>query len=148
MADSEVTSKNPVGRPPKFKDAYELQTKFEDWRLTFNIGGERFGEFPEVEGFCDYIDSYRDLFSEYEKKPEFSDTVKRIKNWIYYRKKQLTGAGKYPVALFIFDAKNNAGYVEKMEQDITSGGEKFSPVLVRFIDDSGTDAGNTDTEGV
>lgn len=30
------------------------------------------------------------------------------------------------------------GYVEKTEQDITSGGEKIAPVLVKFID------GNTD----
>lgn len=114
------------GRPPHFDTPDKLWAAFLEWKETFKLGGERFGEFPDVEGFCDYVDAYRDMLSEYEKKEGFSSTIKKMRNWIYFRKKQLTGAGKYPVALFIFDAKNNAGYVEKLEQDITSGGEKVT----------------------
>lgn len=115
---------NPVGRPPKFSSAEELEHKFRDWRQELN-GGSLNGEVPDVEGFCDYIDSYRDLFSEYESKPEFSDTIKRIKNWMYYRKKQLAFGGKMNPTVYIFDAKNNHGYVDKTEQDLTSKGEKI-----------------------
>lgn len=119
----------PAGRPPKFASDDELQALFEAWKSEFESGGLKAGEIPDVEGFCDYADAYRDLFSEYEKKPEFSDTIKRIKNWIYYKKKQLAMQGRMPAPIFIFDAKNNAGYVDKTEQDVSHSGE------VQFVND-------------
>lgn len=115
---------------------------FYNWQKTFGLGGERFGEVPDVEGFCDYIDSYRQLFMEYEKKPEYSTTVKKIKNWMYYRKKQLAMSGKINAAVYIFDAKNNHDYVDKVEQeirqDVTSKGEQIhtgidSDMLSQFL---------------
>lgn len=117
------------GRPPKFSTDEELQAKFQEWKDSFAPSGANSGEIPDVEGFCDFIDAYRDLFSEYEKKPEFSDTIKRIKNWIYYRKKQLAMSNKMNATVFIFDAKNNAGYVDKTEQDVSHSGE------VSFVND-------------
>lgn len=105
------------GAPPKFLTVEPLLEKFYAWREEFQPGGTLVNEIPDVEGFCYYIDSYRDLLSEYEKKEEFSDAIKRIKNWIYYRKKQLAMTGKMPAPLFIFDAKNNAGYTDKTEVD-------------------------------
>lgn len=114
---------HPGGAPPKFQTSDQLNTKFLEWKELFKLGSEKFGEIPDVEGFCDYIDSYRDLFSEYAKKPEFSDTIKRIKNWIYYRKKQLAMANKMPAAIFIFDAVNNAGYTNKQEVEQRISGE-------------------------
>lgn len=107
------------GRPLKFQSVEELQSVFNEWKTQFYIGGELEGEIPDIEGFCYYIDSYRDLFSEYEKKEQFSDTIKRIKNWIYYRKKQLAMQNKMNPAVFIFDAKNNFGYKDKTEQENT-----------------------------
>lgn len=121
-----------TGRPPKFKTPEELQDKYLAWREEFNTG-KLVTEIPDVEGFCDYVGMWRDKFSEYGNKPEFHDTIKEIKNWIYYRKKQLAMSGRMNATVFIFDAKNNAGYVDKMEQDITSNGESLSPVLVKFI---------------
>lgn len=109
-----------VGRPPKFDNPDQLQELFEAWKQTFTKENE---EIPDVEGFCDYVDAYRDLLSEYEKKPDYSDTIKRIKNWIYHKKKQLAMRNKMPPAIFIFDAKNNAGYVDKTEQDVNHSGE-------------------------
>ncbi len=122
-----TTIKHPGGRPLKFQTPEELQSTFEDWKLEFQEGGRYFGEIPDVECFCDYTDSYRQLLMEYEKKDEFSVTVKKIKNWIYHKKKQLAMQNKMPAAIFIFDAKNNAGYVEKTETDITTGGEQIQP---------------------
>jgi hypothetical protein len=108
---------NPVGRPATFADAQELYQAFQSYKGEFDEGGLLVGDIPDVEGFCDYIDSYRDLLNEYEKKKEFSGTVKRIKNWIYSKKKQLAMQNKMNAAIFIFDAKNNAGYVDKTETD-------------------------------
>lgn len=141
MADTKM------GRPPRFETPEQLEQIFQDWKLEFKSGGVYEGEIPDVECFCDYIDSYRDLFSEYGNKPEFSDTIKRIKNWIYYKKKQLAMQNKMPVAMFIFDAINNTSYANKVEQDLTTGGDKLSPVLVRFVGNDSND-GNTDTQGV
>lgn len=104
-----------MARPPKFSNSEELEQKFQEYKQHI----EDSKELPDVEGFCHFIDSYRDLFSEYEKKDEFSDTIKRIKNWIYYKKKQLAMQNKMNAAIFIFDAKNNFGYTDKTEQDLT-----------------------------
>src|SRR5882757_7783650 len=92
------------GRPLNFSNSNELTIAFNEWRETFGEGGIREHEYPDIEGFCDYIDSYRNLLNEYESKEEFSGTIKRIKNWIYFKKKQAAAANKMPVALFIFDA--------------------------------------------
>lgn len=129
-----------AGQPPKFQSPEYLWDLFLDWKETFDDKANT--DIPDVEGFCDYVGAYRDIISEYEKKPEFSDTIKRIKNWIYYKKKQLAMQNKMNATIFIFDAKNNAGYVDKTEQDVTSDGEKLNPILVRFI--GGADADKTD----
>ena len=131
MNDTAVTEmKHPGGRPPKFADKETLEQTFYNWKLEFLEGGRYFGDIPDVECFCDYINSYRELLMEYERKPEFSRTVKQIKNWIYYQKKQLAMRNKMPAAIFIFDAKNNAGYVEKTETDITTQGESVNQLQV------------------
>lgn len=125
---------DPVGAPPRFRTKAELIAIFEAWKLEFQDGGKLSDDIPDVEGFCDYIDSYRDLFSEYAKKDEFSDAIKRIKNWIYYKKKQLSMKGKMPPAIFIFDAINNAGYSNKTETDITTGGEKLESGFLEAVE--------------
>jgi hypothetical protein len=135
----------PVGRPPKFDSPEALQQTFLDWKEEFKPGGLYEGEIPDVECFCDYVDAYRDLLHEYSTKPDYSDTVKRIKNWIYYKKKQLAMKNQMNATIFIFDAKNNAGYVDKTEQDLTSAGEKLEPTIVQFIDKVVPGGDNSDT---
>jgi hypothetical protein len=110
----------PAGRPPKFETPELLRGAFEEYKAKFT---ETTLEIPDVEGFCDHVGAYRQLLMEYEKKKEFSTTVKEIKNWIYHKKKQLAMQGKMPPAIFIFDAKNNAGYVDKTEVDNNFSGE-------------------------
>jgi hypothetical protein len=110
----------PGGRPPKFETPELLLAAFEEYKAKFT---DTATEIPDVEGFCDHVGAYRQLLMEYEKKDEFSTTIKEIKNWIYHKKKQLAMQGKMPPAIFIFDAKNNAGYTDKTEQDINHSGE-------------------------
>lgn len=115
MTKIEVTEPIKTGRPLKFASPDLLDEAFSNWRETFS--DPSCTDIPDVEGFCDFIGAWRDLLNEYEKKPEFSVAVKKVKNWIYYRKKQLAMQGKMNPAIFIFDAKNNAGYVDKQEVD-------------------------------
>lgn len=119
-----MSDKHAGGRPPKFESPEMLWKTFEQWKTEFQEGGLLFGEIPDVEGFCDYVGAWRDLLIEYQNKEEFSDTVKKIKNWIYHRKKQLAMQNKMPPAIFIFDAKNNAGYADKSEVE-NSGEQKL-----------------------
>lgn len=114
---------NPVGRPPRFKNVQELEDLIFEWKEGFKIGSLYFGEVPDVEHFCDHAGVWRDLLIEYEKKPEFSDTIKQLKNYMYKRKKQLAMAGKMNATVYIFDAKNNHGYVDKQEIDQNISGE-------------------------
>jgi len=102
------------GRPPKFESPEQLQDMFEAWQATFTQEGD---EIPDVEGLCIYLDTARQTLFDYEQKDDYSDTIKRIKDWIIYKKKQLAMKGKIPPAIYIFDAKNNAGYVDKQEID-------------------------------
>lgn len=109
-----------------FENKYDLLATFAEYKAEFEEGGQFYGEIPDVEGFCMYIDSYRNLLNEYEKREEYSGAIKKIKNWIYYKKKQLAMTGKMPPAIYIFDAINNAGYSNKTEQDITTDGQPLS----------------------
>lgn len=110
----------------KFATPEELEQTFQNWKLEFDEGGVYYGDIPDVECFCDYVDSYRNLLNEYESKEEFSGTIKRIKNWMYFKKKQLAMQNKMPTAMFIFDAVNNAGYSNKTETDVTTNGNDIS----------------------
>jgi hypothetical protein len=129
-----------VGRPPKFETADDLLARFEEWQAEFEEGGKLVSEIPDVEGFCDYVNAYRQLLMEYEKKPEFSTTIKHIRNWIYYKKKQLAMQGKMNPAIFIFDAKNNAGYTDKQEVDHTTNGKDLPQPLLGGISVSSNDS--------
>lgn len=102
-----------AGRPPKFDSPEGLQDMFETWRDGFTNPDT--DDIPDVEGLCIYLDTARQTLFDYEKKTEYSDTIKRAKDWIIYKKKQLAMRGKIPPAIYIFDAKNNAGYVDKTE---------------------------------
>jgi hypothetical protein len=46
-----------------------------------------------------------------------STVIKKAKNKIFAYKKQGAFKGKYNPAVFIFDAKNNHGYKEKLETE-------------------------------
>ena len=121
---------HPGGRPPKFATPEILWDTFLEWKQEFEEGGSLVDDIPDIEGFCDYVGAWRDLLLDYEKKPEFSRACKALKNWIYSRKKQLAMKNKMNAAVFIFDAKNNAGYTDKQELDHTTNGKDLpTPIL-------------------
>ena len=116
----------------RFPTVADLEKAFAEWRVTFDDPTN--DEIPDIEGFCDFIGAWRDLLCEYEKMSEYTDAVKKIKNWIFKNKKQLALRNKMNPAIFIFDAKNNSGYVDKTEQDITTAGEKLPGVDGSVVD--------------
>lgn len=111
-----------TGRPPKFETPEELEIKIEEF---FNHC-EKIEDIPDVEGLAVFLDTTRKTLLDYEKKEEFSYTIKRCKDKIFYKKKQLAFKGKLNPTVFIFDAKNNHEYTDKQEYDHTTGGEKIN----------------------
>lgn len=79
-----------------------------------------------VSGLCIYLNMCRDSLCEYQKDPRFSDTIKKakykIENWL--EKKSLMGITNPAVS--IFNLKNNFGWKDKTETEISNPkGEAF-----------------------
>lgn len=71
---------------------------------------------PSILWLCEYLDIVRNTLSDYESKPDYSDTIKEAKQRIekynaeqLYRKEQVTG--------IIFNLKNNFDWKDKSEVD-------------------------------
>lgn len=74
-----------------------------------------------ITGLAMALDTTRDLLVDYEEKDQFSDTIKRAKmkcqNYAEQSLFSTTPTGP------IFNLKNNYGWKDKTEQDVTHGGE-------------------------
>ena len=103
-------------RPLKYTSE-ELEKKIEEYFIK--ITDEQNDEIPDVEWLALYLDTTRKTLLDYEKKEEFSYTIKRAKDRIFFYKKQLAFKWKMNPTIFIFDSKNNHDYTDKTEIDQT-----------------------------
>jgi len=105
---------NPVGRPPQWTTLSDFEKDYDGfWEWC-----EREKHIPDIEGLGAYMKTNRKVLFDYEAKPEFSNTIKTVKNDIAFAKKQLALKGKINPAIFCFDFKNNHGYRDQIEQKI------------------------------
>ena len=99
-----------LGRPLKYT-LIELEEKIEEY---FNkVTKEWSDEIPDIEWLAFHLDTTRKTLLDYENKDDFSYTVKRAKDRIFFYKKQLAFKWKMNPAVFIFDSKNNHDYSDK-----------------------------------
>lgn len=107
-----------------------------------------------ITGLALALDTSRETLLEYEGEvegreksdPMFADTIKKAKLKIQnYLEQNLQAAS--PTGT-IFNLKNNYGWKDKSEQDITSGGQPLKTTLVEFIGDAaiGSEDNNTNTD--
>lgn len=83
-----------------------------------------------VTGLALALDTSRETLINYEEKEEFFDTIKRAKEKIQnYLELNLNSPS--PTGT-IFNLKNNYGWKDKTETDITSGGEKLKGATIEF----------------
>lgn len=82
-----------------------------------------------VTGLALALDTTRDVLLDYEKNPEnadFSNTIKRAKQIIHNYAEEFLFNGKN-VTGAIFNLKNNWGYVDRTETDVTTKGRAIAP---------------------
>lgn len=101
------------------------------------------GKFPSVARLAVTLDiSKKTLYNWGDEDPEFLHTLETLKS--LQEATLLEGSLENKLNATIAKlVLSNHGYREKSEQDITSGGEKIQPVLVRFLGDD-EDNRNTD----
>lgn len=100
-----------TGRPAHFKDSEKLYNAF----LAYVMACKKTDRPLTVSGFCCSIDSYRDMLSEYAKKPEFSSTIKRIYSSIENDLEERALSNLVNGTVAIFSLKNNFGWKDKQE---------------------------------
>lgn len=120
-------SKNKGGRPLKFQSPEEL-----DKRIDAYFDED---DFPTITGLALYLDTSRETLREYSERPEFVDSIKRAVDRCEHFVNRGMLSGKLNVTGAIFNLKNNYGWKDKTEQDLTSNGDSISPVMVKFVSD-------------
>lgn len=120
-----------VGRPPKFKSKEELDNLISAYFLSIQ-NPDKPGEYikpPTITGLAVFLDTTRETLSDYKKDDEFSDSLKRAKgkceNWV----EENAMLGKANATFSIFNLKNNYGWKDRQETDITTQGDKIIPIL-------------------
>ena len=110
-----------VGRPLKFETVKQLETLIEAY---FNNCDQEIKPYT-ITGLALWLDTSRETLINYEERPEFFDTIKRAKqkceNWV----EEGALMNRINPTSAIFNLKNNYGWKDKVENDITSGGEKI-----------------------
>jgi len=110
------------GRKRKYTDTAVLQSKIDEYFTSV--------ETPTVTGLALHLGfTGRQALIDYGERPEFADTVKKARARIEgYLEKRLV-EGKPPIGL-IFSLKNNFGWKDKNEVDVTSNGETMGVVVL------------------
>ena len=112
--------KMPRGRPKAYTEVEVMQQKIDKY---FN-DCDRKNEPYTVTGLCLALDICRDTLSEYMKKDEFSDTIKKAKLKVEnYLEKRLINDNS--TTGIIFNLKNNFGWKDK--QEVEHSGEVNNP---------------------
>ena len=144
-ASTTQSTSNPVGRPPLYKDAEELSIiidEYFDWcdNRVKSVYIKELGDNMAISSPAPYTMSGlarrlgidRDTLLRYGKKDEFYGTVKaareRVQEDVETRLMETSNQSGA-----IFNLKNNFGWKDKTEQDVTSNGESLSPILVKFV---------------
>lgn len=114
-----------MGRPRKFDTPEEFEAAANEYFMACQLEGK----VAHVSGLAAHLDSTRQTLHDYEsgtydtETVKFSDTVKRAKSKCEASKLDLAYSGKANATICIFDLKNNHGWKDKHEQDITTGGK-------------------------
>lgn len=124
------------GRPKAFNSPEELQTLLDQYfeycdneveTITDNKGNVKTMHKPyTMTGICVYLDISGETWSDYSKKPEFSETIKKARKRVENYCEEYTMAGRLNPIFSIFSLKNNFGWVDKIDVNTTTSSDQLS----------------------
>lgn len=115
-----------MARPLKFESVEQLESMIESYFVDCDDKKEPY----TITGLALWLDTNRETLLNYEERPEFFDTIKRAKlrceNWVEkgLLKNQVNATAG------IFNLKNNYGWKDKTETDITTDGDKIETGVI------------------
>lgn len=115
-----------MARPLKFETVEKLEEMIESYFVNCDQEKEPY----TITGLALWLDTNRETLLNYEERPEFFDTIKRAKlkceNWVEkgLLKNQVNATAG------IFNLKNNYGWKDKTETDITTDGDKIETGVI------------------
>lgn len=138
MMKNKISKKHPGGRPPKFKNVEELEIEIDEyfascWTQKIDASGnpmflrDKTGKKTNkkimvqfepyiISGLAVTLGMTRETLLQYERKDEFSDTIKRAKQRCEAYAEASLFIGRNPVGA-IFNLKNNYGWRDKAETE-------------------------------
>lgn len=127
-AKSQTTENKPkkFGRPPAFSSVQDLEE-----RMQLYLENLTQWEKPTKAGLSFSLGITRETLNQYEKKEDYSDV---LKYWYCFFENAWVQQLSRPNATgTIFYLKNTFGYVDKHENDLTSGGKAIQYVVPQEI---------------
>lgn len=131
-----------AGAPPYFKNVDELQTKIDEYfnkgvkKKTIIVGKGENKEaieipVPTITGLCYYLGfESRQSFYDYEKRDEYSYTVKRARLFIESEYEEQLQIGNTTGAIF---ALKNMGWIDKVETSNTNTNINTDVTPIQFV---------------
>ena len=143
--------KNPVGRPLQYKTLGDLQSAISEYfsycdNRTKSVFVKDLGDNIEVSmpapytmsGLARKLGLSRQALNEYSHREQFGDAIKEARDRVQEDiETRLMETSNQSGA--IFNLKNNFGWKDKTEQDLTTNGEPLNTALVQFVDGSNKD---------
>lgn len=125
-----------AGRPPIFQTPDEMQEAID----AFYEECEQKKQHPTVSGLAYALGMTTEGLRAYGERDEFSATVKAAKQRVEMAVEQSLLTGRNATGA-IFNLKNNFGWKDKTEQDITSSDGSLMPTVIQLVgpDDESAD---------
>lgn len=104
-------AKHPGGRPLKFQSVEELEKKIQEYFDKC----QKENDIPTIADLAVFLDTSRRTLVNYECREEFFHTIKKAKDKVLSIQEKMALQGKLQPTVWIFSAKNNFGYADKVE---------------------------------
>jgi hypothetical protein len=122
-----------AGRPLKFQSVEALESMIDGYFIECDQNKEPY----LITGLALWLDTSRETLLNYEDRPEFFDTIKRAKlrceNWV----EKGAMMNKINATSAIFNLKNNYGWHDRTETDLTSKGDKLAGATINILKPNG-----------
>ena len=115
-----------AGRPLKFETPEILEEKINEYFKQCEEKGLK----PLITELALYLDTTRETLCDYNEKDEYSYSIKKAKLRCQVALERNLVEGKVNPTGTIFNLKNNYGWRDKNETDITTQGDKIGGVIM------------------